>query len=446
MKYFLVLPCFLMAAHSVAQERLIINNSSAVYISLANGSSGAPTYLVVNNSATNAITLTGASTNSGMISESEYNMVEWDIGAAVAASAYVVPFFYFPSTSYIPATLTIKTAGVGAGVIRFSTWHTTNDNIPRPSDGSMNMYPASLPGSPSNTDDSYNVVDRFWVVDAGSGAYTTQPDPELTFTYLSAANASSEVSGSNNAIDGTMLVQRFNNGLGTWGDYLGPVGTTAAGSGANTKTVSTWNGGGNDVTAAKFFRSWTLASSSHPMPIQLISFTAECHNYTALIQWITASEINNDYFTIERTQDGLNYETVATVKGIGTSTTQHSYSAVDESPLPGTAYYRISQTDMDGKTTRVSTTVYTPCENAATVYAFARNANTIVAQVNDTVAGMLTFNLINEMGQTIFSQNRNASVGLNIYQFNAQVTGGIYILQVIGNGTSYTKKLILGAQ
>ncbi|MEK7225642.1 MAG: hypothetical protein AAB221_08160, partial [Bacteroidota bacterium] len=65
----------------------------------------------------------------------------------------------------------------------------------------------------------------------------------------------------------------------------------------------------------------------------------------------TVSEINNDYFTVQRSRDMENFENIATVKGSGNSNTPINYSSTDNNPLEGISYYRLKQTDFDGTVT-----------------------------------------------------------------------------------------------
>src|SRR6185369_13902085 len=68
------------------------------------------------------------------------------------------------------------------------------------------------------------------------------------------------------------------------------------------------------------------------------------------LDWTTASEINNSYFTIERSLDGIAYEEIGRVEGAGNSTYDISYNYTDQSPSAhATIYYRLKQTDFDGK-------------------------------------------------------------------------------------------------
>jgi hypothetical protein len=86
------------------------------------------------------------------------------------------------------------------------------------------------------------------------------------------------------------------------------------------------------------------------LPIELLSFTAESKDSHVQLNWITTSEINNDYFNVERSVDGVNYTSIRRMNSLGNSTQTLHYSAIDDSPVAGMSYYRLKQTDIDGKT------------------------------------------------------------------------------------------------
>ena len=69
------------------------------------------------------------------------------------------------------------------------------------------------------------------------------------------------------------------------------------------------------------------------------------------MKWITATEINNDYFTMYRSADGTNFEAIGTMEGAGNSTTAIAYELMDKTAPSGLNYYRLDQTDFDGTTT-----------------------------------------------------------------------------------------------
>jgi hypothetical protein len=89
--------------------------------------------------------------------------------------------------------------------------------------------------------------------------------------------------------------------------------------------------------------------NTDPMPVELLYFNLAQFEDVVIIEWATASEINNDFFTIERSIDGINWDVIKNVKGYGNSNQFISYETKDEYPLEGVSYYRLKQTDFDGK-------------------------------------------------------------------------------------------------
>lgn len=89
--------------------------------------------------------------------------------------------------------------------------------------------------------------------------------------------------------------------------------------------------------------------ASTPLPITLISFGATPNTNNVKLNWTTATEENNNYFTIERSTDSKNFYPIAEIKGAGNSTNAKQYSFVDNEPIDGVSYYRLKQTDYNGK-------------------------------------------------------------------------------------------------
>jgi hypothetical protein len=122
---------------------------------------------------------------------------------------------------------------------------------------------------------------------------------------------------------------------------------TSWGNGTNNGNVTA----GNETSSMNVstFTAFTLASSTanNPLPIRLISFTAEDENDHVLLTWKTASEINNEFFTVEKSRDGKVWYTVGTVAGSGSTHLLQTYSLNDTQPWSGIQYYRLSQTDYD---------------------------------------------------------------------------------------------------
>jgi len=83
------------------------------------------------------------------------------------------------------------------------------------------------------------------------------------------------------------------------------------------------------------------------LPIELLSFSGECDHQSIVLTWSTAAEVNNDYFSIERSIDGVNWELITKVNGQGNSTSIKNYSFVDLARYNDFSYYRLKQTDHD---------------------------------------------------------------------------------------------------
>ncbi|MCF8238667.1 MAG: T9SS type A sorting domain-containing protein [Saprospiraceae bacterium] len=110
---------------------------------------------------------------------------------------------------------------------------------------------------------------------------------------------------------------------------------------------------GNKVATASHSVLWVgiqiAISESLPLPIELLYFTATPFNHSSVyIAWSTATEINNDYFSIERSINGSLWETIKEVPGAGNSTQINHYQVYDDYPFSGISYYRLKQTDYNG--------------------------------------------------------------------------------------------------
>lgn len=85
-----------------------------------------------------------------------------------------------------------------------------------------------------------------------------------------------------------------------------------------------------------------------PLPVELVFFTARAVEGGILLTWETATERDNDFFTLERSSDAVRFQSLARIRGAGTSTERRRYEFLDSAPSPGINYYRLWQTDYDG--------------------------------------------------------------------------------------------------
>ena len=119
-------------------------------------------------------------------------------------------------------------------------------------------------------------------------------------------------------------------------------------AGANiTFTGVAYTAGMNDG----YYTIGTLDNNISPLPIELMSFNAIINADHVDLTWETATETNNNFFTIEKSKDGVNFEKVIDVNGAGNSTSPINYMDIDPNPFTGISYYRLKQTDFNGQHT-----------------------------------------------------------------------------------------------
>jgi len=159
------------------------------------------------------------------------------------------------------------------------------------------------------------------------------------------------------------------------------------------------------------------------LPVELTDFFVICNNNSASVNWTTATETNNDFFTIERSADAINYETVTTVKGAGNSSTAQHYSYSDKEMLSGISYYRIKQTDFDGNYT-YSNAMVSDCNAIKRSVTYYPNpfGNEINIKVNNLSADNATIEIVDMLGN-IVAANRFNNINKANNEFKMDVSG-----------------------
>lgn len=429
-KLILVLVFSLGALTCIPQYSVVINNDA--YIVLDGGVNGTPIYIVINEPDARGISTTGAGGN--IISENEYNQIQWNIGTNV--DSYTVPFTTRNGSSDQKIPLSIETTGSavgGNGRLRLSTWETADANLAAtwPTDVTH------LNTAATGLSNGFNVVDRFWIVDADN--YTTKPSALLEFMY----NDNNEIGGSNliNAgNEATLVGQSFDASTNTW---RGNTSGTAVyyGTWTGARTVS-----GASVVDGDFFASWTLSLNSLLLPIELIDFRAECVNNHTVIQWSTISEVNNDHFIIQLSQNGIDFENVAVVAGFGNSVAQNDYEFTNNLNYESITYYRLVQVDFDGTETFSNVTAVDNCtSNIGSISVNTYNGNQIGISFDAQHASQYHLKVIDARGRqlikpAIYSSQKGPNkyvISLNNIEF------GIYYIIIENETERIVKKIIL---
>ena len=178
--------------------------------------------------------------------------------------------------------------------------------------------------------------------------------------------------------------------------------------------------------------------SAAPLPVELVSFAANCEeNNTVAVNWTTASEHNSDYYTVEKSRDGSNWNVLKTIPAAGNSTQLLNYSVADASDISGTIYYRLTQVDVDGAL-KVYDIVSTNCfaEKELTLLAYPNPSNgQFSLKIENAKGGKYDLAITDMQGKTIDQQSIDLESGTTVVKLNpANVQPGVYLLQFIQNG------------
>lgn len=191
-------------------------------------------------------------------------------------------------------------------------------------------------------------------------------------------------------------------------------------------------------TGNLYFTLATINYTNTPLPVTMLNFSGGCNNNAITLNWTTATETNNDHFTVLRTSGNYSFDTVATIPGGHNSTQPLHYSWTDELPQPGTNYYRLYQADENGSTTFSGFVAVASCVSFdISVYPNPGNGEFTIkmnlenkAEVRYRVTD-ITGRLIRETN-TLILEAGNQQHLLAMHDVNA----GVYFLEVsIGNET-----------
>jgi hypothetical protein len=420
--------CLFLQLSLFSQSRFVIKDDA--YLVLNTSSTTDSVFVVLDNGNANALSTSG--TGGNIITKHEKNQIKWNIGTNIGN--YTIPFTSAStatntSKTKIPFSVNITGAGTGSGNIKFSSYTDNNatDNYQvsdyKPTDvTNMNHGDAA--------DNSANVVDRFWIMDANG--YTDKPDVTLSFTY-----DDDEVTATSNTLsEADIFPQRWNSTASQWHDVTlsGTLNTTA-----NTLSAVT-------VTKANFFRSWALVSSVIPLPIELISFDPKCIDNQTVIKWTTAAEINNSHFEIQHSTDGDSWSTIDSVQGAGNSASVINYEhPVKVNSNQEVDYYRLKQVDYDG-TSAHSDIKPCICDGGLEITSLYPNPSDgeVNILINSTEGGTLSLKIYDTLGKLIVNDVLTIQQGANVINKVIQGEGGKYFISAtLSNGKYYDYGVIV---
>ncbi|MDB5267563.1 MAG: hypothetical protein JWP58_603 [Hymenobacter sp.] len=242
------------------------------------------------------------------------------------------------------------------------------------------------------------------------------------------------------------------NGQVDIGSYAAFKGTIIANSAINILANARMQGralstGGNITLDTNAVTNTLVAQ---PLPVELVSFTADRRGGNALLRWATAIEKNNAYFAVQSSLDGREYTTIGKVTGHGSSSSPQTYAWTDTN-LDGAAasavYYRLAQVDAD------SSTHYSPVRTLATTLVGGRlqvqaypspSQSPCNLRIEATQAGPATLRLTDALGHLVAERQHLLVLGSNLLSLEdaTRLAPGVYLVQVAQGNVRQTVRLV----
>lgn len=219
------------------------------------------------------------------------------------------------------------------------------------------------------------------------------------------------------------------------GNYSGSGDVTGDGSLCNSDGVTDPTGGAKGVTCE------ICGTDGATLPVELIEFTAHSSGLNISLHWNTASEVNNNYFEVLRSTDGVNFELVNIVHGNGNSNTTVEYNADDHLNASGIYYYQLKQVDFDGNYT-LSNIISVMIEQKVEIMVYPNPVNISEAITIETNSQTLKTIYIQDINGKIVYQEVISEPTLKLQSDNLKP--GVYFLRILSNeNQQFTKKLII---
>lgn len=216
--------------------------------------------------------------------------------------------------------------------------------------------------------------------------------------------------------------------------------TTWVANGTHGAVVGGTGAGTVSRTGMTGFSYFVISSNNNnPLPVELLSFNAVCVNSTVKLQWTTATEVNNQYFSVERSADGVIWSEIGRINGAGNSNVMQQYAYTDEAPVKGASYYRLSQVDYNGDSETFDPVSVSCVINeglSMLMYPNPASEEVTIAITSDKNYGTVTIRLIDMLGRVQMSRNETVSTGENNFKISGldMLSSGAYQVQIIAEG------------
>jgi hypothetical protein len=180
------------------------------------------------------------------------------------------------------------------------------------------------------------------------------------------------------------------------------------------------------------------------LPVTLINFEANYSSKGVELNWSTASEVNNDYFKIERSRDAENFETAGILNGNGSTDIRHDYSFTDDAPLAGISYYRLAQTDYDGTVSYSDIlAVKNKPQTLAVESYYSATENNIHSTIFCSTVSDCTIELINAYGTMVSQKKLKCMSNITQADLSVKPASGTYLIRVVNETDSFVTRIVI---
>ncbi len=185
-----------------------------------------------------------------------------------------------------------------------------------------------------------------------------------------------------------------------------------------------------------------LISVCSTLPLTLLSFDGSIQNNAVQLQWQTTNEINTSYFEVERSRDGISFDSIATIRANDNNAITGRYGAVDNDPFIGANYYRLKMADIDGAYTYSKVVQVNFTGTIPEVRLSPNPANDILTfRITDKSSSQAQIELLDMNGRMLAQKSRVLNEGANDIQFNVSgFAAGIYFAKIIRQGNVQNMK------
>ena len=415
------------------------------------------TNVVINNTGgySPAIILTGAASITGTLTLTSGTLQTTSTNLLTLTPTATSSVGSSASTSYIMGPMAIQKNTTGYSVLNFPIGKSTDS---RPvvltvnhSNNTLYNYQAEVFNASATAlgytlPASVDVVSyiHYWTINRTDNTGTSQPSAGLS------GNQTVQLFFGNddNVIDGSSLTVVKNTYLmpTNWFDIGGTGGPTYSG-GTNLSGSITSASGPSSFNSFSTFTLGNTSSGINALAITLLDFTAVPDNNEVDIKWSVASGGNSNYYTVQKSQDGMNFQTIDVVKASANITSTSNYSTIDVNPFSGISYYRLKLTATNGQVSYSKIVPVTLILSQDVYFKIYPNPAEAKGVTNLEVKGMnvnsnIAVNIYDIMGKKVFGKNFTiAGPGSTLFNINPATIFQPGLFMVIVSETSSNKIL-----